>query len=84
MFYIRLKGISKPVIKAIANKVFEGDVFALYRYLYDHSDKNIAFNLAEGKPSFELDKTMRVFSRKEFIREISIPASIRRLEYNHQ
>ena len=81
--HIRLKGISKPAIKAIADKTFNGDAFALYRYLYDNPTEKIAFNLADGKPVFELDKTLQVFSRKEFIREINIPTSTRRLMYNH-
>ena len=54
---------------------------ALFKYLYDNPDSYVEFNLAEGKPSFELDKTMVVRSRQEFIRRISIPASVRRLEY---
>ena len=81
---IRFKGISPSAIDAVVNRDFNGDYKALYDYLYEHPDSNITFNLAEGKPSFELDKTMMVFSRQEFKRQVSIPASVRRLEYSRQ
>ena len=80
-YHIRAKGISAPAIDAVVKRDFGGDPVALFKYLYDNPDSYVEFNLAEGKPSFELDKTMVVRSRQEFIRRISIPASVRRLEY---
>ena len=80
-YHVRFKGISPSAIAAVVNREFGGDVKALYADLYNHPDRSTTFNLAEGKPSFELEKTMMVFSRQEFKRQVSIPASVRRLEY---
>ena len=80
-YHIRAKGISRPSIDAVVEREYNGDMTGPFRDWFDHADKPVEFNLAEGKPSFELDKTMVVRSRQEFIRRISIPASVRRLEY---
>ena len=78
--HIRLKGITPSAIKALADKQFNNDIFALYLYLYKHSDETIQFNLADGKASFELDKEMRVFTRHVFYREVGIPDNVKRCE----
>ena len=79
-YHIRFKGISEPSIIAVVNRLYGGDIKALYLDLYEHPETKIAFNLAEGTTSFELDKSMQVFSRKEFIRAVSIPPEIQRLK----
>ena len=83
-YHIRFKGISPSAIAAVVKRHYDGDTPALYKDLYENPDKNITFNLAEGTTSFELDRTMQVFTRKEFNRTISIPTSVPRVEYSHQ
>ena len=80
--HIRLKGISQQAIKAISEREFDNDIKKLYLEMFNNADRKIKFNLTDGKPSFSITKEMEIYTRKEFIREINIPASIQRLEYN--
>ena len=74
--HIRMKGVSKEAILNVSS-----DVLSIYKQLYEKPETKISFDLAKGKPCFDIDKTLRVFSRKEFTREISIPREVQRLEY---
>ena len=67
--HIRMKGVPDDSIIFKANEDFDGDVFKLYKHLYDGYE--VAFNLLATKPKFEFKSNMTIQSKKEFIRNIS-------------
>ena len=72
--HYRLKGIPQQVIKNHADKHFNGDIIALYEYLYKEGN-SINFNLLDGKVCMMYSKTGDVMCRKEFMRKVSATAA---------
>ena len=81
--HIRLKGITPQSIQALADREFNGDIKSIYLTMFNDPERKIQFNLADGKPSFEITDEFQIYSRSEFIREVSTPTSIQRLECSH-
>jgi hypothetical protein len=67
--HYRLKGIPQQVIKNHANKHFNGDIVALYEYLYENGHK-INFNLLDGKVCMMYNNRGDVMTRSKFMREV--------------
>ncbi|GAB1227695.1 hypothetical protein ENUP19_0351G0005 [Entamoeba nuttalli] len=67
-YLIRMKGIPKDVIIGVANEKFEGDVVALYEYLY--AGYPLTFDLSKYGPHFVIERDFRVKTLEEFKRTI--------------
>ncbi|EDS88927.1 DNA polymerase, putative [Entamoeba histolytica HM-1:IMSS] len=67
-YLIRMKGIPKDVIIGVANEKFEGDVVALYEYLY--AGYPLTFDLSKYGPHFVIERDFRVRTLDEFKRTI--------------
>ena len=70
--HFRMKGIPNDVIVDYANKNFNGDVKALYMYLYNGN--SIEFDLTATKITFQMEKTGEILHKSEFIRNVKATA----------
>ena len=68
-YHVRMKGIPNDCIIHKANEDFNGDVIALYNYLYDNPE-GLEFNLLAVKPKFEFTKDMMVKNKTKFNRRV--------------
>ena len=71
--HFRMKGIPNDVIKDYANKNFNGNVRALYEYLYEEGNY-IEFDLLSTKVSFQMEKTGEIIHRNQFKRKVKATA----------
>ena len=67
-----MKGIPNDVIIDYANKNFNGNVKALYMYLYE--GHNIEFDLTATKITFQMEKTGEILHKNEFSRNVKATA----------
>ena len=70
--HFRMKGIPNDVIKDYANKHFNGNVKALYMYLYEGNE--IEFDLTATKISFQMEKTGEILHKHNFNRKVRATA----------
>ena len=70
--HFRMKGIPNDVIIDYANKNFNGNVKALYMYLYE--GHNIEFDLTATKITFQMEKTGEILHKNEFSRNVKATA----------
>ena len=74
-YHVRMKGIPNDCIIDKANKEFNGDIIALYNYLYENPE-GLEFNLLACRPKFEFHKNMTISSKQKFNRRIKFKQKI--------
>ena len=72
--HFRMKGIPNDVIVDYADKKFNGNVKALYMYLYNGG--SIEFDLTATKTTFQMEKTGEILHKNEFNRKVKATAPI--------
>jgi len=69
--HIRMKGVPNDSILHKAKQDFNGDVFELFKYMYEGN--KVTFNLVANRPKFEFHKDMTITSKEEFNRKLGFP-----------
>ena len=69
--HIRMKGVPNDSIIHRADADFGGDVFELFKYMYEGN--TVSFNLVANRPKFEFHKDMTISSKEEFNRKLRFP-----------
>ena len=67
--HFRMKGIPQIVIKNTAEKQFDGNVMALYEYLYNGN--SLTFDCLDGRVAFNFTRSGRIEYVANFTRKVS-------------
>ena len=67
--HFRMKGIPQVVIKNTANKLFNGNVMALYEYLYNGN--SLTFDCLDGRVGFNFTRSGKIEYVANFTRKVS-------------